>query len=204
MIQTFGTKDSQIEILDESYQRLVFVSSTNYNGYSLNAMAMYDFEAGQTYIIRVKLRYSNWDSGEFKVCITPAMYLVKGGYSQISSYESIWTVTNTTNYRLATSIKTKQTKVLTFTPSSSGTYVFESEGNYDTFIYVLNPQSFKTFSPIDGSENEVDEFNDDDGSSLNAKVSIELKEGIPYLVIYSSYNISSTSEGSIELHIYKQ
>lgn len=206
MLQTFGTVDAKIELYDAYNNSLVTPSSIDDAGYGLNSMVIYNFQSCVTYKARVQLYNNSIKSGEFKLIITPAMYmyLIGSGYSELTTYESIWAVTNSNHYTLNTSTLLDNTKVLTFTPSSSGEYVFETECNYNTYIYVLDPRSFKTFSPIDGSTNNVDKLDDNSGSGNNAKVTINLEEGIPYLIIYSLYNIGNTNEiGSMKLHIDK-
>lgn len=87
---------------------------------------------------------------------------------------------------------------LTFTAPSSGEYTFEITSDFDTYLYVIDPTSSTTIT-INTN------YNDDSGEGLNSKLTTSLKTDIPYLVIYSGYNLSNSSHtGNLTLKITKE
>ena len=159
-------------------------------------MVRYYCTAGTTYKVRVSF-FSSSRAGEFMFAVTPANGVLNSGSSTLSSYEDIWAVTGYTGYTFNTWTVLNQTKFLTFTAPSSGEYTFEITSEYDTYIYVIDPRSFSMWK-------DDRDFNDDDGEGLNPKIVRELETGVPYLVVYSSYNIQNSSAiGNISVHIGK-
>ncbi len=63
-------------------------------------------------------------------------------------------------------------------------------------MYVIDPRSSE---PLNGSD-----YNDDSGEGFNPIITKNLTANIPYLVIYSSYNLSTTPESEyIVLNVNK-
>ena len=146
---------------------------------------------------KLKRFFSSSTAGEFLFSVTPANGVPNSGTSSIVTYEDIWAVTNLTGYTFNTWTVLNQTKCITFSAPSDGVYTFEMISDYDTYLYVIDPQSFSIW------KNGVD-YDDDSGTSFNALISRELKAGIPYLVVYSSYNIqNSSSIGNVTVSITK-
>ena len=58
------------------------------------------------------------------------------------------------------------------------------ESQFDNYLYVLDPRS--SDSIVYGLDHS-----DDDGVDLNASITRELDKGVPYLIIYSHYNLAS-------------
>lgn len=195
VFQTFGNLDTKIEIFNAQGTSLTNGSGDD-NGYSTNSMVRYYCTAGTTYKVRVSF-FSSSRAGEFMFAVTPANGVLNSGSSTLSSYEDIWAVTGYTGYTFNTWTVLNQTKFLTFTAPSSGEYTFEITSEYDTYIYVIDPRSFSMWK-------DDRDFNDDDGEGLNPKIVRELEIGVPYLVVYSSYNIQNSSAiGNISVHIGK-
>ena len=195
VFQTFGNLDTKIEIFNAQGTSLTNGSGDD-NGYSTNSMVRYYCTAGTTYKVRVSF-FSSSRAGEFMFAVTPANGVLNSGSSTLSSYEDIWAVTGYTGYTFNTWTVLNQTKFLTFTAPSSGEYTFEITSEYDTYIYVIDPRSFSMWK-------DDRDFNDDDGEGLNPKIVRELETGVPYLVVYSSYNIQNSSAiGNISVHIGK-
>lgn len=193
LLQTFGTINTYMEVYDNTTgTRLEYDDD---DGYSTNAFIRRVFEANKVYRIRVRF-YDSDAYGSTKLVITPTTWLINPGSSSISCYEDIWTVTGKTSYSLSTSIALNSTKALVFTPPSDGSYTFETTGSIDTYMYVLDPRSS---TPVTASD-----YNDNGGTGTNARLTKTLKAGVPYIVFYSAYDISSSSStGSMSLVIKK-
>ncbi|MBQ3088890.1 MAG: InlB B-repeat-containing protein [Clostridia bacterium] len=73
-----------------------------------------------------------------------------------------------------------QVKYYTFTPSTSGTYVIYSSGNYDTVVYLYN-----------ASGTEI-AYNDDGGESTNFRLEYNLTAGTMYKFGVRYYSSSKT------------
>ena len=86
-------------------------------------------------------------------------------------------------------IDANSTKVVRYTPPTSGSYTFETTGDYDTYLYVIDPRSHEKLVA-----NE--DYNDDGGEGTNALLTIDLDANVPYLVIISPYN-----PGTVDDHI---
>lgn len=183
LIQTFGSKDARIYLYDSEYNLLV---QNDDSGYSLNSLLNYTVEAGVNYILKVKF-YDGSQFGKIKVGITPAS-------SVYSTYENIWNAEGTSiTYLFPTSLNT--TRVMTFTPTESGTYKFttnyDGDTRIDTYLYVIDPNSTNSYL-----------YNDDGAGDLQATLSTNLVAGRTYFIIVSTYNITTTS-GDLTLNITK-
>ncbi len=183
LIQTFGSKDARIYLYDSEYNLL---AQNDDSGYSLNSLLNYTVEAGVNYILKVKF-YDGSQFGKIKVGITPAS-------SVYSTYENIWNAEGTSiTYFFPTSLNT--TRVMTFTPTESGTYKFttnyDGDTRIDTYLYVIDPNSTNSYL-----------YNDDGAGDLQATLSTNLVAGRTYFIIVSTYNITTTS-GDLTLNITK-
>ena len=191
MIQTFGTKDTKIEIYSANGTLL---TSDDDSGYGLNALKSYYFAANTRYRIRVKF-YSGSVYGTTKLAITPS----NGQYSTstLSSYEGIYSISGRTSFSSKLYAEPNSTKIMTFTPSSAGSYTFKIDSSADTYIYVIDPRTNTTL--IRGQH-----YDDDSGEGLNTLLTTNLTAGIPYLIIYSTYNPGSlTSRVDLTLAVKK-
>ncbi len=191
LIQTFGTKDTKIEVYSSSGTLL---TSDDDGGYGTNALKYYYFTANTSYKIRVKF-YSGSVYGVTKLAITPA----NGTYSSssLSNYEGISAVTGKTSYSSQVYASKNCTKVMRFTPPTTGSYTLQLQSNYDTYMYVIDPRSSSEL--VSGNN-----FNDDSGTGLNPLITTNLTAGVQYLIIYSMYNPNSlTGEVGFGLVINK-
>ncbi len=191
LIQTFGTVDTKIHISDINGNIL---ASNDDGGYSTNALLSYYFEADTIYYIKLEL-YAYSKVGETLLVMTPATGLVDGSVSQIDEYEDIHNETGRATFSYVTSTQHKKTKVITYTPQLQYDYEIEISSEYDTYIYVIDPRSSV---PLRSGH----EYDDDSGENMNPKVEKYLEANIPYLIIYSAYNLSSTDDtGGITISI---
>lgn len=190
LIQTFGTKDTIIELYDANGR---LVDADDDGGIDNNALLRIELEANTQYRIRVYF-FSSSAYGNTKLFITPTQWLINSGSKSINKFEDIWLVENRTSYALNTSLTLNNTKVFRFVAPSTGTYTFETTGDYDSYVYVIDPQSSQLLTSSD--------YNDDGGEKQNALLTKKLTAGKTYLVFYSAYNIQSQSSvGSIQFKI---
>lgn len=193
LIQTFGTKDTKIELYSSSGTLL---ASDDDDGYSLNSLISYYCSTNVEYKIRVKF-YSSSVYGETKLAITPAYGARKTDISSITKYEDIYAVEGYTGFTWNTYAQPNYTRVITFKAPSSGNYKFEIESEFDTYVYVIDPRSS---SVIVYNVN----YNDDSGEGMNPLLTTYLDANVPYLIIYSAYNPGSLAETTdLTLHITK-
>lgn len=193
ILQTFGTKDAEIQIYNSSGTLL---ASNDDGGYGLNAYIRHYFSANTTYTIRVKL-HSASAYGETKLAITPANGILSANSTSLATFEDISGIVNSSNFTLTTYAAPKYTRMVTFTPPSSGTYTFEIQSDIDTYIYVIDPRSNEIL--IKGTD-----YDDDSGEGQNPLLSKKLSAGVKYLIIYSAYNPNTLAQiTSITLRIYK-
>ena len=183
LFQTFGSKDVKLYLFDSEYNQLKYDDDS---GQGLNSLFYYNVEANKQYILRVKF-YNSSNTGDVKVGITPAS-------ETYSKYEDIWTYNSTgvTFYFPAT---LNTTRVLTFTPTESGTYKFQTNyvfgSRVDTYLYVVDPTT--TYQCL---------YDDDNAGDLQALITTDLVAGRTYFIVASTYNITTTS-GSLSLDIKK-
>ncbi len=190
LIQTLGSMDTKIEICSSTGTVL---SSDDDSGYGTNALKHFYFSSGTTYQIKVKF-YSTSSTGTTKLAITPA----NGNFttSALSNYEGIYSITGKTSYSSVITTTANTTKVMTFTPPSSGSYTFEIQSGNDMYIYVIDPRSSALLTGTS--------YNDDSGINLNPLLTKTLTAGVPYLIICTPFNPSSlTSTIGFALKINK-
>ena len=183
LIQTFGTKDTKIELYSSSGTLL---KSDDDDGYRLNSLVRYYVTKNVEYTVKVYF-YSSSTVGDTKLTITPAFGALNSDVDVLESYEDIYSIESYTSFTWSTFAQTGYTRAITFTPPSDGTYKFEITSEFDTYIYVLDPRSY------DKIEKNIDD-DDDDGDGMNALLEIQLEEDVPYLIIYSAYSPNSLSE----------
>lgn len=105
-----------------------------------------------------------------------------------ASWQAARTV-NTSSSNLANINFENQVRAYKFTPSSSGTYVFESSGSADSKIYLYNSS---------GTEIAKD---DDSGNGNNFKLSYNLNAGSTY---YLGVRLYSTETGEVSFTVKKE
>ncbi|WP_285819602.1 hypothetical protein [Bacteroides acidifaciens] len=187
LFQTFGPKDVKMFLFDSNYNRLAYNDDS---GYSLNSLFNYNVEANKPYILRVQL-YSQYDNsgnvnpGTIKIGITPSD-------SVNSEYEDIWHI-KATNPGFSWGSRLNTTKVICFTPETSGTYKLQtnSPDGIDTYLYFVDPYS-----------TDACLYNDDSAGNLQALIQTDLVSNRRYFIIVSAFNIS-TKSGSMGLSIRK-
>lgn len=189
IFQTFGSKDAYLYLYDSNGN---LITSNDDGGYSLNALIRYYCSANVQYKVRVKF-FSSTQSGEIKLAITPSYGALKSGSSALNTYEDIYN-TSSSNFTFNTFSTKGYVRLFTYTPSEKDYYTVETEGDIDTYIYLIDPRSTYLLSSSD--------YNDDAGEGLNASLNKELAANVPYLIVYTRYSLTG-ADSSFSLRIYK-
>lgn len=180
LVQTFGGLDTELELYNSSGR---LIDSSNDDGYGTNALLSFNTSANSTYRIRVKFHHST-TVGWVRLAITPAYAVKEADEASMSKYEDIKNFTGTSLNWLSYA-QNNYTRVITFTPNSTGTYTIELESVFDNYLYVIDPRSSNAIVP------NVD-YNDDGGGNGQAKITRTLEKNVPYLIIYSQWNLSAS------------
>jgi hypothetical protein len=150
----------------------------------MQALLSYNFSSNAPYIIRVRF-WSSIITGNIKLGITPSD-------SYYSVYENIWHI-KATNPGFSWASALNKTKIICFTPETSGTYQLQtsSSSGIDTYLYFIDPES--TTACL---------YNDDGAGNLQALITTDLIANRRYFIVVSAYNIT-TSSGGMGLSIKK-
>ena len=175
LFQTFGSGDAKLYLYDSEYNQLAYNDDS---GYRLNSLFSYTVKADTPYILRTQF-YNSSRTGTIKIGITAAD-------TTYSTYEYIQ---KSGTYSALSHLSLNTTKVLTYTPSTSGTYTFDLNSTFDNYLYVIDPYSSNELvSNVD--------YNDDGGTGNNAKLTKTLDANVTYFIICSKYNPSTSFSSS--------
>lgn len=122
-------------------------------------------------------------------------YYIPGNTITLSSNTTLYAywmearTVNTSSSNLANINFENQVRAYKFTPSSSGTYVFESTGSTDSKIYLYNSSGTEIAN------------NDDSGNGNNFKLSYNLNAGSIY---YIGVRLYSTGTGEVSFTVKKE
>lgn len=177
IIQTLGSKDAYLRVYDSNGN---LIDENDDDGYGRNALIRKYCYANTQYKIRVDF-WSSTKSGEIKLVVVPAFGAIQNGSTNIDSYEDILNISHN-NFSFGTYSTSGYSRMITFTPTATKNHVIETEGDIDTYLYVIDPRS--TYRTI-GS----DWSDDDSGEGTNAKVEGKMSIDIPYLIVYSRFFI---------------
>ncbi len=179
-LQTFGHRDTYIEIYDANGTRIAYDDD---DGYKTNALKSYYFNANIEYTVKVRM-YNSYKLGEVKFTIIPS--------NSYSTYESIynregltWTLYGITSHSRAS--------LYTFTPTSRKVLTFETDkrpnGDYqDMYLYLIDPRH--TY-PMKTDSLYPHVYNDDGGGNLQSKITKDMCQDIPYLLVLTTFGSSS-------------
>ncbi len=174
-IQTFGTKDTVLYLYNSDYERIHYDDDS---GYNTNALISFNADANKSYILRVKY-YNNSTSGAVKIAVTPALFG--------ATYENIYSQTYVPE-TLGFNAELNSTFVFTFTPPTTGTYKIQTNytGNtlIDTCLYVVDPCSTQRSGYY---------YDNSSAGNYQALLELNLIANRPYLIIVSTYDISTMS-----------
>ena len=181
LIQTFGQLRTRMFIYDENGMLITATSDDGYNG---NTAYWLSAEAGKTYRVRIRCKYSS-DRGTTRLTITPAKRVKDSSADSLTQYEDIYSVTNTTNFTFTSYAQKFVTAVITFTPPQEGVYTLELESIFNNYAYIIDPTISR---PI---RYEGENFHDIGNFGSSSMITSKLKAGIPYLIIYSHENLET-------------
>jgi hypothetical protein len=184
LIQTFSTQSTKITVFDTDKKTILSTSGSG--GCYNNAFLNYNFESGKVYYIRINL-FPLRSVGDIKLAIMPtvATYL---------NYNSIPHISGE-NVSYNAMLSRQGVSIITFTPSTIGTYTFTTSGTSDNVLYLANPLS--------GTEEIL--FNDDGAGNLQATITKDnLNTTTRYFIIISFYQLYITgNDTSASLNIVR-
>jgi len=181
IIQTFGTLDTVVELYSSTG---AILARSDTGGYSTNGFVRYYVQANTKYKIKVKFARST-TYGKTKLTVLAATMSYNSSASSIKSYSDILNISYA-QYTITTTLQKNYVKVFTYTPTVSGNYTFEIKGDIDTYMYIIDPRNSNAITSGD--------YDDDSGEGMNPKITKYLTANVPYLIIYSSYNLTTTPE----------
>lgn len=192
IIQTFGYKDSYMYLYDSNN---VLIIADDDSGYCYNSLIRYYFNANMQYKIRVKFLSPN-ESGDIKLIITSSLGDLKNSSNALDSFDDIYE-TSSANFTMSTYSTMGNVCLFKYLPTEMNYYIIETIGTIDTYIYLIDPRL--TYLTI----NTLGWFDDDSGDDYNAYMEHKLSNDIPYLIIYSCYDITNP-DSPFTLHICKK
>ena len=181
LFQTFGSANTKLYLFDKEYTQLAYDDN---DGWSNNALFSYAVSANTPYILRVQFSDEN-ASGNIKFAITSPSY-------DVSTYEDIDTMP-ASGAAWSFDLYYDTTYVLTFTPSTSGTYRIKTTpfDDIDVVVYVADATSTTACHCDDnGSTSQVSNF------------TMNLVAGKTYFVVVSASDITA-EEGFVDFSIRK-
>ncbi len=179
LFQTFGSGDAKLYLYDSEYNQLAYNDDS---GYGYNSLISYTVNANTPYILRTQF-YNSATTGTIKIGVTAAD-------TTYTTYENIQ---KSGTYSALSHLSLNETKVLTYTSTTNGTYTFDLDSTFDNYLYVIDPRSSNSLVY------DVD-YNDDGGEGLNARLTKSLEANVTYYIICSKYNPSisfSSSDSSV-------
>lgn len=190
IFQSFGPKDTRFYLYDSNDNLII---SNDDGGFSSNAFIRYYCTANTRYKLRVNF-YSSSASGETKLAITQSYGAKKSTSEYLDTYEDIYN-TNSSNYTFNTFYSKGYVRLFTYTPSQTAYYTIETEGDTDTYLYLLDP---RLSALIDLNK----QANDDGGDGYNASISMKLSANTTYLIVYSNWSLAN-EDSDLVLKIYR-
>lgn len=189
MVQTFGTKDTVLELYLSDGTLLLGRTDTNDKGYERNALFSYNFTANTEYIIRIRF-FSTDVSGAVKLVIVPT-------YSH-ANYESAYGTYGITTVSWKLGID--KVALFRYKFASDEDVTFTMSADDDTYLYVIDPCSTELLPEYDGSNfDSTNLYDDDSGEYLQAQLTKTVEANKEYLVIISFYSPHASS-GDFSIH----
>ena len=177
VLQTFGTEDTVITLLDSEGNQL---ARDDDRGYGVNAYILTDLKAEVLYRIKVRL-YRAYSSGHYRLSIVPThQFPYQDGVTPFDHYEGIWEVNSYENYDLNCYFTRNQSSLVRYCPPSDGNYQIYVTGASDNYLYFIDPRSADPLSSSD--------YDDDSYGSLNPVVTKNLEAGKNYLFVIARFD----------------
>ena len=181
IFQTFGLMDTSMTL----YLGENVLKSSNNEGYSTNSLMNYYVSANTTYKIRVQSNEAS-ETIYTKFLIVPAFMIRESSADVINSYEDIRNYYGT-NLSLLSYAQNNYVQIFTFTPSVTGNYRIFLETEFDSYLYVIDPRSSSVL--VEGTD-----YDDDGCSEYDGYIWRELTVNVPYLIVFSHYDLSYVFE----------
>ena len=192
-VQTFGMKDTLLELYSADGTLLLGEMDTDDNGYESNAFFKYYFQANTVYKIRVMF-YSSEDAGTVKMGIIP-----------VTSFETYYDISNRKDNTTGVtgSFTRYYARAFTFEYTETNTYTFTLTSEADAYLYIIDPRSTKpTGDAWLSLPTEDSIYNDDYEDGSDSRITKYFDANVPYLVIITTYDPSlETSVGTFNLDI---
>ena len=192
LIQTFGTKNTYIELYDGTTNELL--ASNDNDGVGLNAMISYSFTENKHY--RIRLMFSTQPvSGETKFVIIPT--------TAYSTFEDIQLYTDYTS-NITGTYTLNETNLIRYKSTTEQTRTLRLQSNIDSYLYIINPRSTDPITRADNTtptntQNAEGLYNDDYNSTTVSQLTKTLLANKEYIIIVCKYNPSNTTNGSYTL-----
>ncbi|MBQ6783986.1 MAG: hypothetical protein IJP63_08300 [Acholeplasmatales bacterium] len=198
LIQTFGSNDTIMSLYSD-YNVLLYESDND--GYGYNSLLYYSFNANETYHLYVR-HYNQNVAGVEKITIVPCSGEFFGSLTTIDDFYDISILNNQNNHTYQTSIPQYESKVLLWTPYTSGNYVIHLDSQFDNMLYVINPESSNLLvEDVDYCDDYC--IDDDQGIYYsNAELRNYYSSNNTYFIIISKYD-STLASGNITMTITK-
>ncbi|MDD4315531.1 MAG: hypothetical protein PHC84_00015 [Clostridia bacterium] len=175
VIQTFGTKNTKMEVYNSSGSR---IASNDNSGYSNNPLVTISVNAGERYSIKVRFN-SFFAAGSFKVGIISA--------PSLTNYDNLPVISPSAT-SVTVSAPAGVSCLYTFKNTVTGSrtiYTASAGSAEDTYLYVIDPRSTSLITSAD--------YDDDSGTGAFSSITKTFTANIPYLVIASKYYLSNNS-----------
>lgn len=135
LFQTFGNQDVDMQLFDSLGTLLV--SSTS-GGFSNNSLIYYYISPNTNYVLNVNLSNPQ-ASALVKLSIIPCTGDLANSSTTINSVVDIYYHNSNNTY--STYVPQYESVVIRWTPVVSGYYCLQLTSNFDSYLYVINPES---------------------------------------------------------------
>ena len=182
IIQTFGTVDTILEIYDSEGTLLV---SDDDSGYESNAFINYQVEHGKQYTVKLFCAV-NGTYGTTKLAIIP----MTSSTPTIMQYEDFTTFRGTVPINKLFAIQNYNMNAFIFIPGKNGVHRIEMElPNREACFYIIDPRE----SNVLLTDYQYAEASGVGGTAI---LNVNLKQGIPYLIVYGGTDLKSGYGGN--------
>lgn len=191
-IVTTDTPSKTVTISNGASHKVI--TSTNDIEVAMKDLSYY-FEADTEYTVRVSFFDPKEQSGDIKITIIPA-----SGYDEYGEFYDLYDYTRGVTW----SLSRYYVKLLTFEYSSPQDLTMRVTSDIDTVLYIVDPRSTELLTEALWATTRYydnlycDDYDDD---TYDPKITKSVEANVPYLVIVSAYNpSSSTSVGDFYLN----
>ena len=195
VFQTVGNEGIRMYLYDNNYHLLAQTglhSGYHAHGYSYNGFIRYYCQTGVTYKLKLESFDSSYaiNNNKLLVCQPLAFTQDWRPYNSPMDLDDI----NHDNFTYGLWCDRYKVSLFNYTPVASGKHTVELSSEFDTYCYVIDTYTAEIF------------YDDDSGSGLNAKVTINnMVGGRKYLIAFSQYNPNSAlpSNNGVSVHMWK-